>query len=142
MTLDLFRVDVDASRTIGRLTHDGRLLCFTLEDPIREGPKIAHETAIPAGSYDVVITRSRRFGSLLPLLLDVPDFEGIRIHAGNTTSDTSGCILVGLARTEDALRQSRPALEMVQGLIARALAAGERVQLQIRNPGEPKEVRV
>lgn len=131
MRLHLLRDDVTPERTIGSLSCNGVFMAYTLEDPVRYGPKIAHETAIPAGTYRVTVTRSQRFGVLLPLLLDVPGFEGIRIHAGNTTADTSGCILVGLARTPNTLVSSRRALERVQGQIAKALAQGERVTLTI-----------
>ena len=82
--------------TIGALRVDGRFECFTLEDAVRAPcVKIAGETAIPAGRYQLVITPSARFKEDLPLLVDVPGFEGIRLHAGNTHDDTEGCLLVG-----------------------------------------------
>src|SRR5262245_59056606 len=102
MEMVLQRDDPTTERTIGHLFIDGQYQCFTLEDEIRDGPKVMHETAIPVGRYRVVITRSQRFERMLPLLLDVPNFEGIRIHAGNTDKDTSGCILVGMSRSHDS----------------------------------------
>lgn len=72
------------------------LLCDTIEPPVR--PKsdfLRGKTAIPAGTYDLVLTRSPRFGRLLPLVVDVPGMSGIRIHRGNTVADTRGCILPG-----------------------------------------------
>lgn len=117
--------------TIGHLQVDGAFCCFTLEDVVRQGPKVQHETAIPAGRYRVDITRSVRFGLMLPILLDVPGFSGVRIHAGNVAADTSGCILVGFSRTNDSIMSSRLALAALQPKIAGALAHGEDVWLTI-----------
>jgi hypothetical protein len=58
--------------------------------------KIKHETAIPYGKYEVVMSYSERFKMLLPLLTNVPGYDGIRIHAGNTEADSSGCLLPGI----------------------------------------------
>lgn len=134
MDLVLQRDDLTAERTIGKLSVDGAPECFTLEDVVREGPKVIHETAIPAGTYRVVITRSQRFGRMLPLLLDVPDFEGVRIHAGNGAGDTSGCLLVGMNRAHDSILSSQLALSALQPKIAGALARGELVTIDVRNP--------
>lgn len=117
--------------THGDLFIEDHWVCVTLEDQVRDGPKIAHETAIPAGRYPVVITPSQRFHHLLPLLLNVPGFEGVRLHAGNTTADTSGCILVGASRTHDQVLHSRIAMVSVQTAIAQALARGEPVWITI-----------
>lgn len=86
--------------TIGKLYVDGKYECFTLEDAIRE-TKIFGKTAIPYGTYNVIINQSARFKKELPLLLKVKNFEGVRIHPGNTIEDTEGCILVGTMRTKD-----------------------------------------
>lgn len=89
--------------TAGRLFIDGRFLMYTLEDQVREQAgvpvaewKIKGETAIPVGRYRVILTRSPRFQRVLPLLLNVPGYSGIRIHSGNKAAHTDGCILVGM----------------------------------------------
>jgi hypothetical protein len=89
---------------------DGIFECFTLEDAERP-VKIKAETAIPKGTYKVIINESNRFKRLLPLLLNVPNFEGVRIHSGNTNHDTEGCILVGQSRNKEYIGQSRKAFE-------------------------------
>lgn len=111
MILTLVRQHTNDLRTMGELLVDGVFQCYTLEDPVRApGIKIPGETAIPAGDYHIEINVSPRFGVRLPLLLDVPGFEGVRIHAGNSEADTHGCILVGADRTENRLVASRVAL--------------------------------
>lgn len=69
---------------------------FAVEDKVRApGVKVQDETAIPAGSYKMRISKSPRLGRLLPEILDVPGFSGIRIHKGNTAADSSGCLIIG-----------------------------------------------
>lgn len=94
MRLLLKRIALKEKYTIGKLYIDGEYFADTLEDPVRE-EKIYGQTAIPKGTYKVTITLSPRFRRWLPLLHDVPNFEGVRIHRGNTPEDTHGCILVG-----------------------------------------------
>ena len=71
--------------------------CYTLEDPVRpkDAPKVWGDTAIPAGKYPVAVRFSNRFQKELPGVQNVPGFEGILIHSGNTKADTHGCILLG-----------------------------------------------
>lgn len=98
MRLKLKRVAKKEEYTIGKLYIDGKYYCDTLEDTVRDltvEKKIPGDTAIPAGRYNVVVTLSPRFGRELPRLLNVPYFDGILIHRGNTAKDTAGCILVG-----------------------------------------------
>lgn len=110
MELQVKRTDFSEESTIGELSVDGQFECYTLEDKVRP-VKIAGSTAIPAGRYEVVISLSQRFGRLLPLLLNVPEFEGVRIHSGNTAANTEGCILVGKTKSENFVGQSREAFE-------------------------------
>lgn len=110
--------------------------CYTLEDAVRP-VKIPGITAIPKGRYQVVITHSPRFQKPLPLLLGVPGFEGVRIHAGNKPADTEGCILVGRDNPNmgDAwIGQSRAALSQLQAKIKAAIAKGDEVWLTIEEP--------
>lgn len=107
MILTLQRVN-HPTYTYGALFINDMYFCDTLEDPIRPS-KVPKETAIPQGSYKVILSFSPRFQRFLPLLLNVPNFSGIRIHAGNTTADTEGCILVG-NKDEDKLKNSRSTL--------------------------------
>jgi hypothetical protein len=117
MELQLVRFLKSERRTIGRLSIDGESFCYTLEDTVRPlGQKVPGETAIPEGRYDIAMTYSPRFKVVLPLLLKVPGFEGVRIHAGNTEADTEGCILVGYNLDGEAISSSRLALA---GLIDR-----------------------
>ena len=142
MDLLLTRTTLTPDETHGTLSIDGVHACCTLEDTVRPpGIKILHETAIPAGRYAVTITKSQRFGVMLPAVLSVPGFTSIRVHAGNTTADTSGCILVGLSHTDHTLLSSRLALAKVQGALAQALANGEACWITIVNP-HPKEPHV
>lgn len=116
MHLTLCRFDLQPERTLGTL-EVANLRLFTLEDTVRQGAKVAGKTAIPAGRYRVVVTWSPRFSQRLPLLLDVPGFTGIRIHAGNTEADTEGCILVGQDYTPTFLVRSRLALDALLDLL-------------------------
>lgn len=96
MILTLRRIAMKPTYTIGRLYVDGERFCDTIEDRVRKsGEKVPGETAIPAGTYKVVITRSPKYRKDLPLLLNVPGFAGVRIHSGNTAKDSEGCIIVG-----------------------------------------------
>lgn len=104
MKLTLKRIALRPTYTIGRLYIDGEYFCDTCEDKVRdtnkngvfdEGKKVYGETAIPYGTYTIILSMSNRFKRVLPLLLDVPEFSGIRIHSGNTAKDSLGCILVG-----------------------------------------------
>jgi hypothetical protein len=90
--------------TLGMLFIDGIFECFTLEDLQRdfgacgEG-KVLHETAIPPGTYEAVMTFSPKFKRVLPWLQNVPYFTEIMMHGGNTDENTWGCILMGDAVT-------------------------------------------
>lgn len=122
--------------TIGELSFDGDFTCFTLEDTCRRA-KVAGQTAIPSGRYEVVIDWSERFQREMPHILEVPAFEGVRIHSGNTAENTEGCILVGFGKEVDVLYSSRAAYEEVCKELKQRLANGK-VYLTIVG-GVPKE---
>ncbi len=128
MELKLKRIARKQYYTIGKLYIDGAYFCDTLEDtdrgmrsdiPLSELKeiKVAGRTAIPTGKYCVYLTKSPRFGRVLPLIYDVPAFSGIRIHSGNTHSDTQGCILVGQNLQAGKVLWSRITLEKLMKLI-------------------------
>lgn len=110
MKIAIKRLHKTENSTIGELTIDGKFECYTLEDKERD-VKIKGETAIPTGTYKVIINQSNRFKRLLPLLINVSNFEGVRIHAGNSNHDTEGCILVGMNRSIDYITKSRKAFD-------------------------------
>jgi len=120
MNLKLVRKTFTDETTIGVLSVDGKTECFTLEDKVR-AVKIHGKTAIPGGIYEVTITFSDRFKKPLPLLLNVPNFAGIRIHSGNTAADTEGCILVGETRGANIVGNSRKAFAALFAKLEAAL---------------------
>lgn len=112
MKITLNRIFLGESYTIGHLFIDGIYFCDTLEDKVRDpGVKIKNETAIPEGKYRIIINFSPRFKRELPRLLDVPMFDGILIHPGNTKEDTSGCICVGKNKIKGKLVDSKTTFE-------------------------------
>jgi hypothetical protein len=118
MELKLVRVFKSPMYTIGRLYVDGVFECDTLEDTVRDlnkdgdlndagESKVFGETAIPYGTYKVIINYSNRFKRDLPRLLNVKEFDGVLIHPGNTAVDTHGCILVGINNAKGRVNNSR-----------------------------------
>lgn len=141
MLLEVRREPSAQGCTLGSLYVDGEFECFTLEDVIREIPeevvekwKVAGETAIPSGTYRVIVTMSTRFAKLLPLLVDVPGFQGVRIHSGNVAGDTEGCILVGRRQEAASVLDSRLAFRALFAKIQAAIERDEPVHIRITNP--------
>lgn len=128
----LQRLPSEEKRTHGDWYIDGQWCCYTLEDVVRD-VKIHGETAIPAGTYRLTLEKSTRFGPNTITVRDVPNYKHIRVHGGNDESNTEGCPLVGMERTETGIRNCKPALDELKMEIAAALQAGEDVWLEIKN---------
>ena len=109
----LFKVDENGKR---------EFLCYTLEDAERP-VKIKGETAIPTGTYTVIVTMSPRFKKELPLIMNVPNFSGVRFHGGNTEKDSEGCPLLGMVRHMDSISNCAPAVALVTKMIKQAKQA-------------------
>ena len=143
MEIKLIRKYYQAKYTIGRLYVNNRFFSDCLEPPslhLTERSalgtiliaKYKGYRAIPTGRYRILITRSRRFGRWLPLLLNVKGFEGIRIHAGNKPEDTRGCILLGLNRRKGYVLDSTRCVLTLIKMMTEAIAKGEKVFVEVR----------
>jgi hypothetical protein len=137
MKLLLQRENCGKDYTRGRLFINGIFECYTLEDTDRKmedgGEKVYGGTCIPRGTYSIDVTLSNRFKRRLPILKNVPGFEGIRIHPGNTAADTEGCILVGVKddSREDKVLMSRVTFDGLFGRIEKALLRSEKITIEI-----------
>ena len=118
MKIELVRIAFKDTYTIGKLYVDGKYECDVLEDVDRGldssmseseilKRKVKGETAIPTGHYVINITYSPKYKRMMPLLLDVKGFSGIRIHSGNTAKDTEGCLIVGKNKKVGMVLESR-----------------------------------
>jgi len=148
MILTLKEIGSTQNSTGSQLLMDGKPFCFVVEDGYRV-KKIKHETRIPAGRYRVVPRKEGKFfhkysiqfgHAFVPHLLDVPGFEFILIHIGNTIKDTSGCILVnrfiGLGTDNNYIgSDSTSVYKLLYSLMAAALERGEEIWIEVnRNP--------
>jgi hypothetical protein len=124
MELSLIRKEFTTESTIGDLLIDGKFYSFTLEDMYRD-KKIKSVTAIPYGVYEVIINFSNRFQRPMPLLLNVPGFDGIRIHNGNKAEHTEGCILVGFTKGKDFIGNSKSAFIQFMPKLQAGLKTGK-----------------
>jgi len=131
------------SSTTGKLYVDGQFHSFVLEDEdrgLKESMSLAEiaerkihgKTCIPEGRYPVIINQSPRFKRLLPRLLNVPGYDGVLIHPGNTEVDTEGCILPGYARFADGVTSSRVAFNALFEKIKKAIDTGDKVFITIQ----------
>lgn len=143
MHFTMFREPSKGGATLSKLFLGLTEICDVLEDEMREVPgmdvslwKQHGKTAIPAGLYKIVLENSSRFGPETLTVKDVPGFQYIRIHGGNTQFDTEGCLLPGTRNTETTVAGSQVALKALRALILPALKAGEEVLIEIFNPHE------
>lgn len=135
MHLDLYRRLSTEHTTLGDLFVDEAFECHTLEDVVRENNiKVWGATAIPAGTYRIVVNISPRFGKRMPRLCAVPGFDGILIHKGNKNEDTHGCILVGnTIANEDLITHSTAAYDALFPRLQAAYDAGEELTITIHS---------
>lgn len=124
--LKLKRQPSSSKSTTGELFINGVFFCYTLEDVERE-EKIYGETAIPRGTYKIVLSYSSKFKRVLPMLLDVPDFSGIRIHRGVHAGHTEGCILVGFSKGVNEIYHSKVAEEK----LVETLSTDEDIEIEV-----------
>ena len=141
MKLTLKRIALRSTYTIGRLYVDGNYFCDTLEDTVRDlnkngkfdngEKKVYGKTAIPYGTYEIKWTYSPRFKKYTPQLMNVPSFEGIRIHAGNTSADTEGCLILGENKQVGKVLNSRVTINKFYAIIKKACSKGK-VTIEIK----------
>lgn len=124
MKLSLLRKDFTDFSTIGDLLIDGNFECYSLEDTVRKH-KVTGKTAIPSGTYEIIVSWSNRFKMETPRLLRVPYYDGILIHPGNDYEDTEGCILVGQVKLHDQIANSRLAYNSLFPKIQSAVRSGK-----------------
>lgn len=147
MDIELVRRWQGKNSTLSTVKVDGVVHQFMLEDTDRgldasmdlaeiQKAKIYGSTAIPTGRYQVDITFSNRFKRMLPILLKVPGYSGIRIHPGNRHLNTEGCLLPGKTYWKEdfdfVVGTSRTASDDLQHKIACALKRGEQVWIEIK----------
>lgn len=141
MKLTLKRIALRPTYTIGKLYIDDVYFCDTIEDTVRDlnkngkfdnGEKKIHsKTAIPYGTYEIKWTYSPRFKKYTPQLMNVPSFEGIRIHAGNTSADTEGCLILGKNKQVGKVLNSRATINKFYQIIKNACSNGK-VTIEIK----------
>lgn len=152
MELKLKRIALQDTYTIGRLYVDNHYFCDTLEDVVRdlnkdgdlndsgEG-KVYGKTAIPYGRYEVTMkVQSPKYSQrasyawckgYLPRLLNVPHFDGILIHAGNTAEDSAGCLIVGENKVKGQVINSMATLKRLVSILKYASDSGDKIWITI-----------
>lgn len=141
MKLTLKRIALRSTYTIGKLYIDDAYFCDTLEDTVRDTnksgkfddgeQKVKGKTAIPYGTYEIKWTYSPRFKKYTPQLMNVQSFEGIRVHAGNTSADTEGCLILGENKQVGKVLNSRATINKFYPIIKEACSNGK-VTIEIK----------
>jgi hypothetical protein len=134
MIIELVR-DGYITPNLGKLFIDGKYFCNTLEDADRHleggGVKVPKETAIPRGVFKVQLSFSNRFKRIMPEVLDVPGFTGVRLHGGNTEHDTEGCPLLGAVRTASGVAQCGGVNQRLINILEAAEIRDEEIYLEV-----------
>ena len=136
MKIEVNRIFKASNYTIGELSVNNKYLCDTLEDRVRPtGEKVYGETAIPCDTYTVTLSYSNRFKKTMPEILNVPNFSGIRIHCGNSSKDTEGCLLVGKwdGKTENWISDSKNSYNKLYSLLEEAFNKKENITITIKD---------
>lgn len=136
MQLKLNRIFKTNTFTIGELYINEKYVTDTLEDRVRpEGEKVYGKTAIPEGTYEMVLSYSPRFKKILPEILNVPNFTGIRIHSLNKAEESEGCIGVGEWNGKDTnwISNSRKTFNKLFALLEEANNNKEKITITINN---------
>ena len=142
MEITLIRFAYRSDYTIGKMYVNDAYFCDTLEDTNRDlnkngrfdngETKVYGRICIPFGHYTVDLTMSAHFKRVLPILVGVPDFAGVRIHRGNEPSDTLGCILVGENKIKGKVINSTPYEEKLVQMMKAAKGRGETISITIK----------
>ena len=140
MKLLMLREESKDGATLSKLYDGSHYVCDILEDVVREIPgrpvsewKIKGQTAIPAGVYKITFENSPRFGKDTLTVNDVPGYVGVRIHAGNKSTDTEGCLLPGLRNSSSTVLSSRVYLQALKNMCKEVVGRGQLITLEIKN---------
>lgn len=128
--LKLKRIFKGETYTIGKLYVNDEYLCDTIEDRVRDlekEEKVYGETAIPEGTYKVIVNYSPKLKRKLPLLLNVPYFTGIRIHKGVSEKSSAGCIIVGENKVKGKVLNS----EFYEKKLVKLLENENNIEIQV-----------
>lgn len=136
MKLTLNRILLGKEATIGELLVNNEYQCDTLEDRVRpDGEKVYGKTAISAGTYEIKLTHSPKFRRILPEILNVPNFTGIRIHPLNRAEESEGCIGVGEWNGKDTnwISNSKKTFDKLFTILENANKNKEKITITINN---------